>query len=174
MASDVKEQDVPASSPEQTASPEPASKELGDAGIASMQGNEVATEAKYEWKDQGMQDVPVSDLPDPDDIAGPEDFNHHITYEDAIRAAKEYQQMQPLIQQGYTGDDFSAEDAVNRLDYEHGRRRIYDLYYGNDPIRVDKDGDHYDIISGRHRVFAAKEVGLETVPARVVEKVPRQ
>lgn len=176
MVSDVnvKEQDAPLSTSENTSASEPASKGIGDAGISAIQGNEIATEAKYEWKDQGIQNVPVQDLPDPDDIAGTEDFNHHITYDDAIRATKEYQQMQPLIQRGYTGDDFSAEDAANGLDYEHGRRRIYDLYYGNDPIRVDKDGNHYDIVSGRHRVFAAKIAGLETVPARVVEKVPRQ
>lgn len=46
MASDVKEQDVPASPPEQTVSPEPASKGLGNAGIASIQGTTDSTDAQ--------------------------------------------------------------------------------------------------------------------------------
>jgi len=80
--------------------------------------------------------------------------------------------MRPQIDAGYTSDDFADLDKAKGLNYEHGQQRVYDLYYGSDPIAVDKDGDKYDIVSGRHRIFAAKELGLDFIPARVKEKVP--
>ena len=126
-----------------------------------------------DWIDRGIQDVPVANLAQPDGVSGPEDFDHHISYEDAMRATRRYQKMQPLIAQGYTGDDFSAEDEAAGVPYEQGKRRVYDLYHGSQPIRVLKDGAQYEAESGRHRVYAAKEVGLETVPARVFEKVAK-
>ena len=68
----------------------------------------------------------VKDSPSPEGIAGPGDFNHHISYEDAIQAQT------------------VSEDAT-----------------GNCPGGP-----------GWHRIFAAKEVGLEKVPAHVAERVP--
>ena len=173
MDADYREGDVPASPPEQIESPEPASKGLGKTGQSAIRGDDSVSESRYEWKDQGMQNVPVKDLPNPEGVTRSEDFDHHISYEDAIQATKQYQEMQPEIARGTTGEDFSARDQANGLDYEHGQRRVYDLFHGSDPIRLDKNGDHYDIVSGRHRIFAAKEVGLEKVPAHVIEKLPR-
>jgi len=37
------------------------------------------------------------------------------------------------------------------------------------------EGDSYEIVNGRHRIYMARELGLETIPARVKEKmVPDQ
>ena len=124
------------------------------------------------WEDRGIIDVPVADLPQPEGVDGPQDFNHHIKYEDAVSATRTVQEMKPQIDAGYTSDDFADLDKAKGLNYEHGQQRVYDLYYGSDPIAVDKDGDKYDIVSGRHRIFAAKEIGLDFIPARVKEKVP--
>jgi hypothetical protein len=127
----------------------------------------------YDWVDRGMQDTPVDDLPWPEDVNGPEDFNHHITYDDAISATRQLEEIQPSVNRGYTSDDFARLDSEQGLDYSRGQQRIYDLYYGSDPIRLDRDGEDYDIVSGRHRVYAAKVCGLTTVPAHVTEKVVR-
>lgn len=136
--------------------------------IRSMQGVDAS---ESDWVDRGIIDVPVKDLPMPEGVAGPEDFNHHISWEDAKSAAEQLPGIQSEMAAGKTADDFSAEDQKNGLDYAHGKRGVYDLFYGSDPIKLDKVGDNYDIISGRHRVFAAKAAGLESVPARVMEKV---
>lgn len=149
---------------------------FGDTGRRAMQESvsdqsaTTAMETKGEWVDRGIQDVPVTDLPSPEDVDGPQDFNHHISYDDAIAATHELQNIKPSVAQGWTGDDFSAADEKAGLDYANGQRRVYDLYYGRDPIRLNKDGSEYHIIDGRHRVYAAKVVGLDTVPAHVIER----
>jgi len=136
-------------------------------GIKALQGE---GETKSEWRDHGIIDVPVNDLPDPDSVSSPQDFNHHISWKEAQAATKQLPEIQKQVAKGKTGDDFSAEDQAAGLDNSQGKRRIYDLYYGSDPVTVDKDGSKYDIVSGRHRIFAAKEAGLQTIPAHVREK----
>lgn len=135
--------------------------------IQSMQGDA----GESDWVDRGVIDVPVKDLPMPEGVSSPDDFNHHISWEDAKSAAERLPGIQADVKAGKTADDFSAEDQLNGLDYAHGKRGVYDLFYGSDPVRVEKVGDNYDIISGRHRVYAAKAAGLDSIPARVMEKV---
>jgi hypothetical protein len=137
-------------------------------GIAAAQGE---AERKSDWVDHGIIDVQVSDLPDPENVSSPEDFDHHISWEDAQKATKQLPEIQKEVNGGKTGDDFYDEDQAAGLDHSEGKKRIYDLYYGSDPVRLDKVGDQYDIVSGRHRIFAAKELGLDTIPARVREKI---
>jgi hypothetical protein len=123
------------------------------------------------FNDLGIVDVPVADLPAPEDVNGPEDFNHHISWEDARSAAEQLPQIQKEMAEGKTADDFADEDAAAGLDWKEGKRRVYDLFYcETDPVRLDKVGDSYSILAGRHRIYAAKTVGLETIPAHVVEK----
>ena len=149
-------------------------------GKLSIQGDDLPPQTaalasdfkppKDVWEDKGIIDVPVNDLPDPEGVESPQDFDHHITWEDAQSATKQLPEIQDLVKNGKTADDFSTQDQAAGLDYAHGKRRVYDLYYGSDPIRLDKDGDHYVIISGRHRIYAAKELGLSAIPAMVKEK----
>ena len=100
--------------------------------------------APNDWKDLGIVDVPVADLPSPDGVSSPDDFNHHISWEDAKSATEQLPQLQQEVAAGKTGDDFTAEDQAAGLDYQNGNRRLYDLYYSSyDPVRVDKMGDQY-------------------------------
>jgi hypothetical protein len=145
-----------------------SSEKLSPAGMASIQGDARTTS---DWVDKGIVDVPVKDLPEPDGVSNPADFNHHISWEDAQAATIRLPEIQKQVNAGKTGDDFSALDQANGLEYKQGDRRIFDLYYGSDPVKLDKDGTEYTIVSGRHRIFAAKEAGLTTIPARVSEKV---
>lgn len=148
--------------------PPGTSEKLSPSGMASMQGDAKTT---GDWIDRGIIDVPVSDLPAPEGVSSPEDFDHHISWEDAQSATQKLPEIQSQVKAGMTGDDFSDSDQAKGLDYPRGDRRIYDLYYGSDPVKLDKLGSEYTIVSGRHRVFAAKEAGLKTIPARVIEKM---
>jgi hypothetical protein len=141
---------------------------LSPKGIAAIQGD--TGDVNKEWKDLGIVDVPVSSLPMPEDVSGPQDFNHHITYDDAISATKQLPEVQKQVAAGKTREDFWNEDQRAGVDYAQGKERVYDLFYGNDPIALEKIGDHYDILSGRHRIYAAKELGLATIPAHVRER----
>lgn len=197
MPEDVNDTSTPAESSE---TPSPA---LGDTGRNSMQGaleqarDEQAaldqaaradaaategarpsyarerTEGTSEWIDRGIRDVPVDKLPQPEGVSA-DNFDHHIAYEDAVKAAEEYDRMRPLIDQGLTSEDFAAMDRTAGRDWEHGQQRVYDLFHGSNAVHVTKDGDQYDIIDGRHRIFVAKERGSQTMPARVREHVPKE
>jgi hypothetical protein len=123
-----------------------------------------------DWKNLGIINIPIADLPEPDGVNSQDDFNHHISWEDAKSATLQLPQIQQEVALGKTGDDFYTEDQAAGLDWQHGRKRVYDLYYSNtDPIQVDKNGGQYTINSGRHRIYAAKTLGLEMVPAQVRE-----
>lgn len=161
---DSKYETPEASDPNSAGSPE----KFSPAGIASMQGD---ARINRDWIDKGIVDVPVEDLPAPEDVSSPADFDHHITWEDAQAATNRLPEIQKQVNAGKTGDDFSMSDQAKGLSDEQGDRKIFDLYYGSDPIRLDKDGTEYTILAGRHRIFAAKEAGLKTIPARVNEKV---
>ncbi len=133
--------------------------------IGSLKRSEVQSERKV----PGFVDVPVADLPDPEGVNSPADFDHHISWENAKSAALLLPHMQQEIASGKTGDDFALEDLSAGLDWEHGRKRVYDLFYSpNDPIRLERGSKGYSITSGRHRVYAAKAVGLHTIPAQVI------
>jgi hypothetical protein len=127
----------------------------------------------YDWVDRGIVDVRVADLPDPEWVKGPSDF-HHITWKDAQKVTADLPQLQKEVNAGKTAEDFSREDEIAGLDHQHGRRRLYDLYYGEDSIRVGTDGGEYTIDHGQHRIFAAKHAGLETIPVRLLEKIYRK
>ncbi|HUW13027.1 MAG TPA: hypothetical protein VM537_25100 [Anaerolineae bacterium] len=124
---------------------------------------------KDEWVDRGIRDVPIADLPEPEDIHGDDDFKK--VSEDEMRVGLDrLQEMQPIIdsQEGVDSDYWGRFDEQRGLDYEHGYRRVYDAFYGQDSVRLAKDGDQYDIINGRHRIWLAKKTGIETLPARVI------
>lgn len=155
--------------PETTkAIPAESTEKLLSTGIASVQGD---TKSKPEWINKGIIDVPVNDLPEPEGVKSPADFNHNISWEDAQAVTQKLPEIQVQVNAGKTGEDFSAMDQANGLDPQNGTRRIYDLYYGTRCIKVDKIGDEYFIDGGNHRIFAAKAAGLKTIPARVKEKV---
>ena len=157
--------------PPEVQTPKDSEAGLTPKGVAAMQGD---TKAERDWVDRGIVDVPVADLPAPEGVSSPVDFDHHIAWEDAQSATKQLPEIQKAVKEGKNGDDFYQEDQAANLDYGHGSLRTYDLFYGSDAVKLDKVGDQYTIVSGRHRIFAAKDAGLETIPARVSEKVSPQ
>jgi hypothetical protein len=161
--SDFQEQEI-VGLPNSKENIEPVSK----AGIQSIQGENNKVE--NDWVDHGIIDVPVKDLPTPEGVSNTSDFNHHISWENAKSASEQLPDIQKEVNNGKSAEDFSKEDELAGLDNSHGKRKVYDLYYGNDPVAVEKIGDQYNIITGRHRIFAAQTLGLETIPARVMEK----
>lgn len=126
---------------------------------------------RSEWVDTGIRDVPVADLPEPDDIHNDSDFQK-ISEDDMRAGLERLQEMRPAIEsgRGASSDYWARFDEQRGLDYGHGYRRVYDAFYGHDAIRLNKDSDQYDIVNGRHRVWLAKSMGIETLPARVIER----
>ncbi len=82
------------------------------------------------------------------------------------------EEMKPVIAngEGANSDYWAKHDRQQGLDYEHGYQRVYEAFYGNDAVRLNKDGDRYDIVNGRHRVWLAKRMDIGALPARVTER----
>ena len=141
--------------------------------IEAIQGKKDTLD-EGEWVDQGIQDVPVEqvDLSD-SPVKNPDDFRKVSHDEIAEGFRKLQEEVRPAVERGADGDYFSRIDEERGLDYEHGYRRIYDSFYGDSAIRLGKVGDNYDVTNGYHRLAVARELGLGTVPARVIEKVRR-
>jgi flagellar biosynthesis regulator FlaF len=132
------------------------------------------------WQEKGIQNVPVKYLihcldGERSHVKSKEDFDKvSYDYEDMVEGFRKLNSVVlPGVQEGASGDDFSQMDAQQGLDNEHGYRRIYDVFYGQDAIHVNKLGENcYDIDNGYHRIFVARDMGLETIPAKVAERVP--
>lgn len=126
---------------------------------------------QVEWVDEGIHDVPVASLPEPEGIAGEDDFQK-ITAEEMRAGIERLQEMKPAIESGEgANSDYWAEvDAANGLSYSEGYRRVYDAFYGHDAIRIVDNNGELDIVNGRHRIWLAEEMGIETIPARIIRR----
>ena len=123
------------------------------------------------WVDRGIINVRVSDLPQPEGISGPADFQKE-SYEDMRVGLRKLELMKPYVADGSraSSDAWRTFDQQEGLSYENGYQKVYDAFYGDGAIRLEKVGDQYDIINGRHRIFAAKEMFMREIPARMIER----
>jgi len=140
---------------------------LSDSGIQSIQG-ENSSLNEGDWEDLGIQDVPVNqvDLSD-SPVNGDEDFRK-VSREEMVEGfSKLESEIRPAVTNGAEGDYFTKLDQERGLDYEHGYKRVYDAFYGDTSIKLDKINDNYTVVNGYHRLAVAKELGLATVTARV-------
>lgn len=146
------------------------------AELAALNNLEQLPEADQpsEWVDQGVRDVPVADLPNPEGIHNAGDFVK-VSEDDMRAGLQRLQEMRPTIESGVgaSSDYWADVDKQQGMDYAHGYRRIYDAFYGQDAIRLCKDGDRYSIDNGRHRIWLAKQMGIASLPARVIERTRR-
>lgn len=156
-------------------------KPLSPAGMKAMQGVPTLGAPSPpgdppppgDWVDRGIVDVPVADLPEPEGVDDADDFKK-VSPEEMQVGLTRLQEMKPVIDsgEGANTDYWREFDRQRGLAYPDGYQKVYESFYGHDAIRLNKDGDQYDIINGRHRIFMAKQMGIGTVPARVIEKVP--
>jgi len=138
--------------------------------IEAIQGKKD-TPGEGEWVDRGIQDAPVDrvDLSD-SPVHDTGDF-HKVSHEKMIEGFRKLEEeVRPAVAKGANGDYFSRLDDERGLDYEHGYRRAYDAFYGDDAIRLDKVDETYTVVNGYHRLAVAQELGLRAVPARVIER----
>ncbi len=119
--------------------------------------------------EQGIIQVTVSDLPDVQDINGPEDFRK-VSMEQMQDGFRKLQKMAPLIKsgEGANADFWTAKDQELGLSYQDGYLQVYEAFYGSEPIRLVKKSGQFSISVGRHRVWVAQQMGIKNLPASVV------
>lgn len=77
----------------------------------------------------------------------------------------------PAIQRGGADSDYFGKlDQEAGREFEHGTKRIYEAFFGDEPITLDRklDGTEYGITSGGHRIKVAREQGWPAVPAKLI------
>lgn len=109
------------------------------------------------------------------DIQSAADFKDPQQYAALHREAQMLQQMDPALQQGADVETFHGWDKANGIGqyssdaHVRGYADVYHSYHGTDAVALDPKPDGtYDVINGRHRIVAARDVGLKEIPARVV------
>lgn len=125
------------------------------------------------WVDTGIQMVSIDQINLSDSpVANTGDF-HKVSAQEMVEGFRKLQdRVAPAVAHGADADYFSQLDATQGLDYAHGYRRIYDAFYGQGAIRLDKIGDRYQVINGYHRLFLARQLGIKTLPAQVIARQP--
>jgi uncharacterized protein YukE len=124
-----------------------------------------------QWVDRGIQNVCLADLPQPEGINRADDFKK-VSLAVMQAGIQRLQEMLPIIESGVgqSKDYWAHIDQEHKLTYEYGYQRIYEVFYGENAIRLEHDGNSYHIINGRHRLWLAKQMGIKSLPAKVVER----
>lgn len=153
-------------------SPSGISQAVKVTSVAAFTGSGLTSEGTGQWAERGIQDVELASALEDLAIRGPEDFQK-VTMAEMRTGLEKLQKMLPEIKSGKGTDKeyWHQLDQQQGLDYANGYQRIYESFYGHDAIRLTKIGNGYDITNGRHRIWLAKQMGIKTLPANVIEKV---
>jgi len=128
-------------------------------------------------RDMAMVDL---DRIDPSDLGPAESSGEVQKRAELRREAEMLKQMEPALQQTEraNADSFDSWDKANGIGqysfdrYDHyvrGYGDVYRSYFGPEAVAVEPRPDgNFAVLNGRHRIEAAREVGLKKIPARVV------
>jgi len=141
------------------------------AGEQMAEGPETEVPRQGEWVDTGIHEVPVGAIDVADTyVHGESDFQK-VSHEDMVHGFERLEnEVRPAVERGVDEEYFRTLDMQRRLDYQDGSQRVYEAFYGDDAVRLNKIGDRYEMVNGYHRLYVAKELGIDTVPARVIEQ----
>lgn len=114
--------------------------------------------------------VPLSLIDDDDSqVRGPADFGKGYTPADLEWAHEAFVRIiMPGVVSGQTYDDFQARDArEGRI----GTRSYADTYSGffdeSEAIRLSAAGQRFSVDNGYHRIWVARQMGIDMIPAKV-------
>jgi hypothetical protein len=148
--------------------------ELLDAPVSGgvAPGAAVSETRRGEWVDRGVTAVEVAAIPPQSEIQ-PGDFRK-VSEATMRQGLLRLQEMRPAIESGAGAnvDYWRQKDASLKLAYEDGYQRVYEAFYGHDAIRVEQEGATFTVVNGRHRLHLAQEMGIGSLPMRVVERRP--
>lgn len=105
------------------------------------------------------------------DIRAEDSFTKGISYEEMLRGFGTLRhRILPMMTNPNalpTSQTFAACDVAAGHEYGSGLQRVYDAFFGSDPIHLDrgKNDTLFSITSGRHRIRVALDAGWYAVPA---------
>lgn len=154
--------------------PDTVRKEREKVGI-TIQQRLALVGSKREVKHIGMVDFKLDNLRQ-EEIGGlrtKEDWiktQPKVTYEEMHRGFDSLKRMEPYINKGYGNDKLrNLKDASGKPMFTQTDLNIYDVYHGPRRIKVTKIGNYYDVGGGRHRLWAARDSGVKSLPVDLTE-----
>jgi len=123
------------------------------------------------WVELGIRDVEVQKLSDVEGISDKNDFKK-VPMKDMKAGLRKYLKIRQVLDtgKGKSKDYWAEVDREKGLSYPDGYQRIYEAFYGREPIRITKDGNKYTVENGRHRLWLAQQMGIRVLPASIVER----
>jgi CHASE3 domain sensor protein len=126
-----------------------------------------------DWIDTGIQSVELDKIDLEDSSVNSSDDFHKVSQQDMVEGLQKLQDVvAPAVANGADGDYFTQMDTNQGLSYADGYRKIYDAFFGNSCIRLDKIGNRFRVNNGYHRIFIAQQLGIRSLPARVIAQKP--
>lgn len=131
----------------------------GGSGGSAHGSSGGPADSRGRLQDLDLSAVDFSDNPITDDGRG------GATMDDYRWAAATWDtKVRPGLESGMTRDDFAAIDAANGYPPLRRLADVHDMFLGSDPIHVSGG----EVIGGRHRIQAARDVGITHLPARIL------
>ena len=121
-------------------------------------------------KDAHVKDVQLSAIDTSDREISAADYQKGYSPDDlkwAYHALHEV--VMPGVAAGHGRDYFARRDAAEGRQGTRSYSDTFGGFFGDDAIRLERRGDKYVVTNGYHRIWIAKQMGLQSVPARVVE-----
>lgn len=133
--------------------------------------SKASVSEQIKWVDEGIRQVAVNGFERPEGITGQGDFKK-ISMDEMRSGILRLQDMWPTIENGVgdNSDYWANYDKKHNLAYNNGYQRVFDAFFGMDAIKVTFDGERYDIVNGRHRIWLAKNMGIDYLPMRLTRK----
>ncbi len=73
------------------------------------------------------------------------------------------------------GEVLRATNPNGKRSFSEEDLAVFDLYFGNDAIRIDSDGKGgFMVINGRHRLYQAQQLGIPSVPVSISNLARKQ
>jgi hypothetical protein len=154
-----------------------ASSSVGSSQISSkIAGSQLANELMalplpdgFRWINlDEISSEAMSELPTESDF-------RKVEYNEVVRGFNVLKdEILPLLQQtpqNANSDYFGEQDRNRGFDESNGARRVFDAFFGSDPIyleRASREGK-FNITNGRHRIRVAQDLGFNAIPAKIAE-----
>jgi len=148
----------------------PSAQDYGSGKDALVAVDRESAGASGKWVSRRVEDFDLASLPMPEDIVGRRDFVK-VTLKEMQEGLMKLEEIRLVLKtgNGMNSDHWAGVDKEKGFEYANGYQRVYDAFYGIEPIRIERTGNTYTLINGRHRVWAAKQMGIKTLPVVLIE-----
>lgn len=154
-----------------TSDPSPAVHPAANVGDLDERQARSLQERTLQEMHPDIQDVALDQIDLTDSPVEDESDFRKVSQDEMIAGFEKLAQVRRWISEGATDQWLYEVDQAARtqgVPEAQGHYNIYQVFYGESAITLEKTGSTYRVINGYHRLTVARQLGWTTVPARVV------